>query len=92
MYYAEVRILVHVLYIPLQIQDSEEVPVSHALPDSLKLPWPQIQHQNNPGIYRLLKDVKYVCAVFLLPTASILRTCISMVYTHVQKNGKPLSM
>ena len=85
MYYAEVQILVHVLYIPLQIQDSEEVPVSHALPDSLKLPWPQIQHQNNPGIYRLLKDVKYVhmCSISIIQGTARQQVCILLIHKIV---------
>ena len=51
-----IQVLLHVLcthvHVALQIRDSEEVPVSRALPDSLKL---LRQHRNSPEICRLLK-------------------------------------
>ena len=66
------------IHVPLQIRDSEEVPVSRALPDSLKLLRPPIQHRNSPEICRLLKDVKYVGGVFQLFSAK----CATHRYKH----------
>ena len=71
-YYADVYMYFYTycvqmyMYVPLQIRDNEEVPVSRVLPDSLKLLRPPIQHRNGPEICRLLKDVKYIGGVLQL--------------------------